>query len=116
LKTEHRKIEVECAQRTGKRTTGPGDRPRPIEVKFLRFKDKVVVLERAKNLRVMYIFLKMDYPEAVRQKRNELTPAMKAVRACGDIAYICHDRLSPPFLPEAWKGFVASTPQHAHTN
>ena len=54
LKTDHRKIEVERTHRTGKPTTGPCDRPRPIVVKFLRFKDKVGVLERAKNLRGKY--------------------------------------------------------------
>ena len=93
LKMDHRTIEVECAHRTGKPTTGPGDRPRPIVVKFLRFKDKVAVLERAKNLRGTYIFLNEDYPEAVRQKRKELNPAMKASRLLRDIAYIRYDRL-----------------------
>ena len=93
LNLDHRKIEVESAQWTGKPTTGPGDRPRPIVVEFLRFKDKVAVLERAKNLRGTCIFLNKDYSEAVRQKRKELIPAMKAARARGDIAYICYDRL-----------------------
>ena len=69
LKMDHRKIEVERAHRTGTPTTGPGVRPRPIVVKFLRFKDKVVVLERTKNLRGTYIFLNKDYPEAMHQKR-----------------------------------------------
>jgi hypothetical protein len=41
----------------------------------------------------MYSFLNKDYPEAVCQKRKDLIPAMKAVRACGDIAYIRYDRL-----------------------
>ena len=50
LKMDYREFEVERAHRTGKTTTGPGDRPKPIVVKFLRFKDKVVVLERAKNV------------------------------------------------------------------
>ena len=66
----------------------------PIVVKFLRFKDKVAVLERTKNLRGTYIFLNEDYPEAVRQKRKELIPAMKAARARENIAYIRYDRLS----------------------
>jgi hypothetical protein len=67
LKMDHQRIEVECAHRTG---PIPGDRPRPIVVKFLSFKDKVAVLERATNLRGKYIFLNEDYPEAVRQKRK----------------------------------------------
>ena len=68
LKMDHRKIELEHAHRSGKPTTGPGDRPRPIVVKFLRFKNKIAVLERAKNLRGTYIFLNEDYPEARRGK------------------------------------------------
>jgi predicted RNA-binding protein YlxR (DUF448 family) len=77
--------------------------PGRLVVKFLRFKNKVAVLERAKNLRGMYIFLNEDCPEAVRQ-RKALIPAMKAARACGDIAYICDDRLIVhPSLLEAWK-------------
>jgi hypothetical protein len=50
LKMDHRKIEVERAHRIGKATTGPGDRPRLIVVKLLGLKDKVAVLERAKNV------------------------------------------------------------------
>jgi hypothetical protein len=91
LKMDHRKIEVERAYNTGKNTTGPGDRSRLIVVKYLRF--RVAVLERTKNLSGTYIFLNEDYPEAVRQKRKELIPAMKAARERGDIAYICYDRL-----------------------
>jgi hypothetical protein len=51
LKMDHRKNEVERAHRTGKHTTGPGDWHRPIVVKFLRFKDKIAVLERVMILR-----------------------------------------------------------------
>ena len=76
---------MERAHRTGE--------PRPIVAKFLRFKDMVAVLERAKNLRGTYIFLNEDPPEVVRQKRNELILAMKAAKARGDIAYIHYDKL-----------------------
>jgi hypothetical protein len=59
---------MERAQRTGNpplaQVTGP------IVIKLLRFKDKVAVLERAKNLRGTY-FHNEDYLEAcVRQKRK----------------------------------------------
>jgi hypothetical protein len=72
----------------------------PIVVKFLRLKNRAVVLEKANNLRGTYIFLNKDYLEAVRQKRKKLIPAMKADRAHGDIAYIRYDRLivHPPSL------------------
>ena len=86
-------VKQENDKMIGKPTTGPGDRPRPTVIRCLRFKDKVVGLERAKILRGTYIFLNEDYPEAVCQKRKELIPAMKAARACGDIAYILYDRL-----------------------
>ena len=67
----------------GETEDGPtGYRPRPIVVKFLRFK----------NLRT-YIFLNEDYPETVCQKRQEIIPTMKAARAHGNIAYICYDML-----------------------
>jgi hypothetical protein len=66
LKMDHRKIEVERVHKTGKQTT----RARPIVVKFLRFKNKVAVLEKAKNLKGTYIFLNKDYPEDVCQKRK----------------------------------------------
>jgi hypothetical protein len=59
LKMDNRMIEVERAHKTGKPTIGPGDRPRPIVVKFPRFKDKVAVLERAKNLRGTRTTLKL---------------------------------------------------------
>jgi hypothetical protein len=48
---DHRKIAVERANRSGNPVTSSGDRPRPIVVKFLRFKDKMAVLERDKNWR-----------------------------------------------------------------
>ena len=70
LKMDYGKTELERAYRTGKPTTGTGTRPRPIIVKFLRFKDKVVDLEKAKNLKGTYIFLNEDYPEAVHQKSS----------------------------------------------
>jgi hypothetical protein len=69
-KLDNRRIEVEHAHRTGKPITRTGDRPRPIVVTFLRFKDKGAVLERAKNLRGTYNFRNKDYPEAVRQKSS----------------------------------------------
>ena len=61
---------VEHAHRSGKPVSSPDDRPRPIVVKFLRFKDKAAVLERAKNLRETNIFLYEDFFEAVRQSRK----------------------------------------------
>ncbi|KAI4823555.1 hypothetical protein KUCAC02_012136, partial [Chaenocephalus aceratus] len=53
-----------------------------------RIEDKTAVMGRRNRLKGMNIFLNEDYPEAVRQKRKELIPAMKAERSKGNIAYI----------------------------
>ena len=70
------KIEIERAHRTGKATNnvqsnGHGssalgrrlDKPRPIVVKFLRFKDRERVMWNANKLRGSKIFINEDYPE-----------------------------------------------------
>ena len=46
------------------------DRLRPIVVKFLRFEDKMAVLEIAKNLRGTNIFLKEDFSEDVCKRQK----------------------------------------------
>lgn len=69
------------------------DRPRSIVVKFLHFKDKAAVLQRAKNLKGTRIFINEDYTDAVRLKRKELMPKLKAAHERGDIAYLRHDKL-----------------------
>ena len=84
---------IERAHRTGNPTGYSGKRPRPIMIKFLRNKDKMAVLGKAKDLKGTNIYVNEDYTEAVRQKRRELIPAMKAARERGDIAYIRHDKL-----------------------
>lgn len=85
-----REIEVERAHRTGK---PGGDRPRPIVVKLLRHKDRSAILQRTKSLKGSKIFINEDFTEAVRRKRKELMPDLRAARERGDIAYLRHDRL-----------------------
>lgn len=85
-------VEVERAHRIG-RTVPGGSRPRSIVVKFLRFKDRSAVLERAKNLKGTDIYVNEDYTDAVRMKRKELLPKMREARERGEYAYLRHDRL-----------------------
>ena len=47
---EQQKIEMERAHRTGKPVTNR-ERPRPIVVKFVKFKDKLAISEKEKNLK-----------------------------------------------------------------
>ena len=41
-------------------------------MKFLRFKDKLAVLEKAKCLKGSFVFINEDFSDAVRQRRNVL--------------------------------------------
>ncbi|KAJ3607486.1 hypothetical protein NHX12_024537 [Muraenolepis orangiensis] len=74
-----RGIEIERAHRTGKPAAN-NTRPRPIVVKFLRFKVRSAVLERDKNLRGTNIYINEDYTDTVRMKRKELLPKLWEVR------------------------------------
>lgn len=83
-------IEMERAHRTGK---PGGDRPRPIVVKLLRYKDRTAILQRTKNLKGSKIYINEDFTDAVRRKRKELMPELRAARERGDIAYLRQDKL-----------------------
>lgn len=85
-----REVEVERAHRTGK---PGGDRPRPIVVKFLMRKDRTEILQRTRNLKGSRIYINEDFTEAVRRKRKELMPDLRAARERGDIAYLRQDKL-----------------------
>lgn len=91
LQLDHLKLELEWAHRAGKPMLLK--KPRPVVVRFLRMKDKLLVLDKAKNLKGSGIFINKDFPEAVQQKRKELLPAMKAAQERGDIAYLKYDKL-----------------------
>lgn len=88
-------IELDRAHRAAKRNgfRPNADKPRPIVAKFLRFKDRSTVLEKAKKLKGTNIFINEDFTEAVQQKRRDLLPALKAARECGEIAYLRYNRL-----------------------
>ncbi len=92
LQIDPREIELERAHRSGKPSPS-STRPRPVIVKFLRYKDKLEVISKAKALKGMNIFINEDFPEAVQQKRKELLPAMWAARERGEIAYLRYDKL-----------------------
>lgn len=98
LQLDQRKIELEWAHRVGNQRA-LSEKPRPIVVRFLRLKDKLAVLDKAKNLKGTGIFINEDFPETIRQRRRELLPAMKAARERSDIAYLRYDKLivHPPF-------------------
>lgn len=92
LKLDQKHIELERVHRSGK-PPARDEKPRPIVVRFLRFKDRNTVLEKAKNLKGSNIYVNEDFSEAVRMKRKELIPATKEARKRGDIAYLRFDKL-----------------------
>lgn len=87
-----KEVEIERAYCTGKPVAG-SNKPRSIVVKFLRYKDKADVLERAKNLKGSRIYINEDFTEAVCLKGKELPPKMREARDRGKIVYLRHDKL-----------------------
>ncbi|KAL7372326.1 hypothetical protein ABVT39_014222 [Epinephelus coioides] len=83
-------------------------------------------MENAKKLKGTGIYINEDFSEAVRQKRKELLPAMRAARERGDIAYLSYDRLivhAPGQRrqnnfnqPHNNKAYTASTPEQYGTS
>lgn len=65
LKLDSRHIELERVHRSGK-PPARDEKPRPIVVQFLRFKDRNAILEKAKNLKGSNIYINEDDSEAVR--------------------------------------------------
>lgn len=93
LKIDPKSIEIERAHRTGsvKQNTG---KTRPIVVKFLRYKDKDLILAKARaHLKNTLIYVNEDFSDLLRKKRADLIPAMKQARDEGKYAVINYDRL-----------------------
>ncbi|XP_077428474.1 uncharacterized protein LOC144056014 [Vanacampus margaritifer] len=79
LKLDSKTIEIERARRNGK---FQGDKPVPVVVKLLRFKNRDLILFKARaHLRKTEIYMNEDFSDLVRKKRAELIPAMKEARA-----------------------------------
>lgn len=97
LQLDYLKIELDWAHRTGKPTSS--EKPRPIVVRFPQLKDKLAVLDKAKNLKGSGILINEDFPEAVQQKRKELLPPKKAAWERGDIAYLRYNCSSTYWKP-----------------
>ena len=62
-------IEVERAHRAGK-PVSRGNRPRPIVVKFVKYKDRSMILQRVKCLKGSMIYINEDYTDADDRKEK----------------------------------------------
>ena len=93
LKIDPKTIEIERAHRTGNVKQNSG-KARPIVVKFLRYKDKELILAKARaHLKNTTIYVNEDFSDLLRKKRADLIPAMKQAREQGNYAVINYDRL-----------------------
>ncbi len=94
LKLDAATITIERAHCTGKLDPG-SDRQQPTAVKFLNFKDKELILKKAKELRISApgVYINEDFSDAVREIRKELLPKLKEARDRGNIAYLRYDQL-----------------------
>ena len=92
-------IEIERAHSTGK-TNDDGQTPRPIAVKFLRYKDREDIFASSKKLKGTSIYINQSYSDKLNNKRAELWQEVKEQeqevkehRGNGRIAYISFDRV-----------------------
>ena len=87
-------IKIERAHRTGASKAKDGkNKPRTIMVKFTSFKDRELLLQKARQVKPRGIFVNEDYSSKTLMKRKELIPKMMALRAEGKYAYISFDKL-----------------------
>ena len=93
LKIDSKSIEIERAHRIGP-VKQDSENPRQIVVKLLRYKDKELIMSKARaNLKETSFYVNEDFSELLRKKRAELVPAMKKAREDGKYAVINYDRL-----------------------
>lgn len=95
-------IPIERAHRTGKPRSPPGSssadsrahgRLRPVVVKFLNFKDRELILRRARERKPASLHIYEDLSARVLQTRREKLDELKSHRAAGRIAYFSFDKL-----------------------
>lgn len=82
---------IERAHRLGQyRDQG---KPRQIIVRLHRFKDRQLILSSASKLKGSNVYINEDFTDAIRKKRKELLPQLRAARERGDMAVLKYDKL-----------------------
>lgn len=93
-------------------SSAAGDREKPRAVVKLCFKDKQLILARAKaHLRNTLFYSSEDVSERVRKRRSELLPAMREAIARDDYAIISYDCL---IVRPGREGQVPESDMHMH--
>lgn len=83
-------LQVERAHRTGPKQDG---QPRTIVVKMRSFKERELVLTKAKQERPRGIYYNEDFSARVSKIRKELRPELQRLRRNGVSAYLSFDRI-----------------------
>ena len=66
---------------------GARGRPRAIKARFVRYADRVLVQQHAKNLKGTTMYISEDMPKRVREARQPQIAALKAARRVGKLAF-----------------------------
>lgn len=95
MKLDVSKLEIERAHRVGNKTRST---PRPIVARFLRYKDRDVILKNGSKLKGTNVFVNDDVSDRVQRRRREQHDEMKDYRRRGFMAYFNMDKLvvKPP--------------------
>ena len=88
-------IDIERAHRTGPQHKPNADskRPRQIVAKLTHFKDREMILKKAREVKPSNLFINEDFSQRVVDKRKQLLPKMQQLRREGKIAYLSFDKL-----------------------
>ena len=90
-------IEIEKAHRmygnNNIKNNNSSNRPKTIILKLLKYKDKEVILNRAKKLTGTNMYIYEDFSDETNQIRKQLKVKMKEERAKGNYCVIKYDRL-----------------------
>ena len=75
-------LQFEWVHRLGKKRLPPG-KPRPILARFLRYEDRMEMLKNSKSLAGHPIFIGVDYPKEMQNRRKRLVPVMSEMKRKG---------------------------------
>ena len=111
LKMSHEEvqnIEYQRAHRTA------GKNPRPMKARFVRYRDRDIIMKNAYQLKGTKLFVKEDIPKRMRELRKKQIPALVAARKAGKSAFFSKSEPTKLYVNRIWlpveqqKSFLAS--------
>jgi hypothetical protein len=89
-------LNIERAHRTGKRENEKGNpRKRTIVVKFLNYKEREMILEKYKKMKLWndHVYVNEDFSERTISTRKQLFAEAKVIRATGKYAKVVYNKI-----------------------